>query len=165
MAANSLRDEGLLFFEEPCPSDDRLGRRKLNQAISLPVCGDESCTTLEEVSREIIDGISTFICIKTARTGFTESGKIAALCEVMNIPVYVGNQGDTQLGTLANIHFACSMQHTSLYAAELTNYIDISDDFTGEPLEIRDGFIQVTDSPGIGLQIDEDKLKHYRCDQ
>lgn len=165
MAAVTLRDEGLLFFEEPSPSQDRIGRRRLNQVISQPVCGDESCTTLEEVAQEISDGISTFICIKTARTGFTESAKIAALCEGMGIPVYIGNQGDTQLGTLANIHLACALKHTSQYAAELTNYMDIADDLACEPLAIRNGFIEVPDRPGIGLQIDDDKLQRYRCDR
>lgn len=165
LAAESLRDDGLLFFEEPSSSQDRIGRRKLSQMMSQPVCGDESCTTLKEVAQEINDGISSFICIKTARTGFTESAKIAALCEGMSVPVYIGNQGDTQLGTLANIQFACSMHHTSKNAAELTNYLDIADDLSAEPIVIRDGKVQVNSEPGSGLVVDNDKLEHYRCDR
>lgn len=152
-----------MSFEEPCAATDRQGRRKLAQVLTQPICGDESCTTPEEVAREISDGAASFICIKTARTGYSESLKIASLCEGLQVPVYVGNQGDTQLGTQANIQFACARRHTSQYAAELTHFFEIADDLSATPLIIKNGYTQVTDKPRIGITVDEDKLAHYRC--
>lgn len=163
-AARALQDEDFLFFEEPNPADDRLGRRKLAQVLAQPICGDESCTTLAETARELSEGASSFICIKTARTGYTESSKIAALCEALHVPVYIGNQGDTQLGSQCNVHFACSRKHTSLYAAELTNFLEIADDLSSEQFLINDGYTLASEKPGTGINIDEDKLAHYRCD-
>lgn len=164
-AGLALKEDGFLFFEEPSPAADRMGRRRLNQQLGLPVCGDESCRSLEDVGREISDGIASMICIKTARTGFSESRKIAALCEGLNVQVYIGNQGDTKTGTLANIQFACSSRHTSRFAAELTNFLDIADDLHAGEIPIVAGKIKRTATPGIGINIDPGKLKHYRCDK
>lgn len=165
VAGHALKDEGFLFFEEPSPAADRIGRRRLNQHLGLPVCGDESCRSLEEVGREVSDDIASMICIKTARTGFSESRKIAALCEGLKVPVYIGNQGDTKTGTLANIHFACSARHTSRYAAELTNFLDIADDLHAGDIPIVGGKIKRDTTAGMGIRIDPGKLSHYRCDK
>lgn len=163
-AADMLRDLNFSFFEEPCPASDRMGRHKVNQFLPLPVCGDESCTTLDEVGREILDGTASMVCIKTARTGFTESRKIAALCEGVSVPVYVGNQGDTKIGTLASIQFSAAFKYTSIYAAELTNFLEISDNICSTEIIFKDGEVIASDAAGLGIEIDEEKLSYYRLD-
>ncbi len=40
----------------------------------------------------------------------------------------------------------------------------MSDDLLTEPLTIAGGELQVPPGPGLGVQIDEDKLAHYRTD-
>jgi L-Ala-D/L-Glu epimerase len=41
----------------------------------------------------------------------------------------------------------------------------MSDDLLTAPLEISGGELAVSPGPGIGIQIDEDKLAHYRTDR
>jgi L-alanine-DL-glutamate epimerase-like enolase superfamily enzyme len=38
------------------------------------------------------------------------------------------------------------------------------DDIIKEPFEFSDGDILVSAKPGLGIELDEDKLKHYRLD-
>jgi L-Ala-D/L-Glu epimerase len=40
----------------------------------------------------------------------------------------------------------------------------MSDDLLAEPLQIRHGTLRVREAPGLGAEIDEDKLAHYRTD-
>jgi L-alanine-DL-glutamate epimerase-like enolase superfamily enzyme len=40
----------------------------------------------------------------------------------------------------------------------------MSDDLLARPLEIHDGTLRVRQGPGLGVQIDEAKLAHYRLD-
>jgi L-alanine-DL-glutamate epimerase-like enolase superfamily enzyme len=141
-----------------------MGRQRLNCVLDIPVCGDESCTSLTEVARELSDGVSQMISIKTARTGFTESRKIVGLCEGLSVPVVMGSQGDTMIGTLATLHFGAAFALTSKRAAEMSNFLDISDDLLAEPLLISEGELVVPQKPGLGIEIDEDKLSHYRLD-
>lgn len=163
-AAHALADLQLAFFEEPSPAQDRIGRRRLNSVMKVPICGDESCITLSDVSREVMDGMAQMISIKTARTGFTESRKIVDFCEAMSIPVVMGNQGDTMLGSLATLHFGTAFKQASMRPAEMTNFLEIKDHLLADPLVIRSGEMIVPKRPGLGIMIDEDKLNHYRID-
>ncbi len=163
---HAIRELDFAFFEEPSPAADRIGRHRLNKEMAIPVCGDESCISLADVSREIFDGISSMICIKMARTGITESTKILHLCEGLSVPVYVGNQGDTQIGTLNSLHFGAAFKHACEKPAELTNFLEIRDDLQADALEIKEGKMRIpTDSIGMGIHIDEHKLNYYRQDR
>ena len=117
-----------------------------------------------EVTRELLDGAATMISIKTARTGFTGSQRVLHLCEGLGTEVVMGNQIDGQLGTACTVVFGAAHRHTSARAGELSNYLDMSDDLLTEPLRISGGELRVPGGPGIGVDVDPDKLAHYRTD-
>jgi L-alanine-DL-glutamate epimerase-like enolase superfamily enzyme len=160
--ARRTADLGIWFYEEPSPAEDRLGRRRFTQATGMPVGGDESCTRLWEVTREVTEGIAQVISIKTARTGFTESRRILGFCEGMSVPVVMGSQGDSMIGTLCTLNFGCAHRWSSQRPAELTNFIELADDLLATPLKIEKGELRAHDVPGLGIEIDEGKLKKYR---
>src|SRR5262249_14885440 len=163
--ARQTTDLGLSFYEEPSPAEDRIGRRRLNQEARITVGGDESWRRLSDAERELTDGIVHMIIIKTARTGFTESRRILGLCEGLAAPVVMGSQGDSMVGTLGTLNFGDAFRLSSSRAAEVTNFLELSDDLLATPLVISDGKLSATDAPGLGLDIDEGKLKRYRIDQ
>lgn len=167
-AAEVLRqtaDLGLQFLEEPDDAREVLGRRRLVTNSPIPIAADESAPNIGEAAKEILTGGANFLAVKTARSGFTEGAKIVGMAEGMGIDVYVGNQIDTQVGTIASVVFGAAFQHTSKRAAELSNYLDMADDLLAEPLEITDGKIHVRNVPGVGTLLDEDKLTKYRTDK
>ena len=155
---------GLSMLEEPCDAGETMGRRRLVQSSSIPIVGDESVPTLGDVSRELLSGGSTAICIKTARSGFTEAQQILGLCMGLGVDVTMGNQIDTQIGSLATVTFGAAFEASSRRAGELSNYLDMTDDLLAEPLKIMDGAIRVREVPGVGAAIDADKLQKYRQD-
>ena len=130
----------------------------------MTIVGDESCTALGEVARHLIDGASTAISIKVARTGFTESTRILGLCEGLGATVFIGNQVDGMLGSIAAVAFGAAFRTTSARPGELSNFITMADDLLAEPLLISDGSLHVREHPGLGATIDDDKLAHYRTD-
>lgn len=156
---------GLTGLEEPDDAKEALGRRQLVRQASIPIIGDESVPTAGDVSRELLSGGCTAICIKTARSGFTEATEILGLCSGLGVDVTMGNQVDTQVGSLATVTFGAAHELSSRRAGELSNFLDMSDDLLAEPLEIVDGAIAVRDVPGVGAAIDEEKLAHYRSDR
>jgi L-alanine-DL-glutamate epimerase-like enolase superfamily enzyme len=163
-AMKEMADLDLLFAEELCPADDVLGRRWLVSKCDVPFIADESVVTPAEVTREVLGGSATAISIKTARTGFTASQRVHHLAEGLGIEVVMGNQIDGQVGTACTLAFGAAFQLTSRRAGELSNFLDMSDDLLAEPLEIRDGELHVRSAAGIGIDIDPDKLAHYRTD-
>ena len=153
---------GLSFLEEPDDAREVLGRRRLVEKSAIPVAADESAPNMGEAAREILTGGANLLCVKTARTGFTESAKIVGFAQAAGVDVYVGNQIDTQIGSVASVVFGAAFEHTHRRAGELSNYLDMADDLIARPLTIADGKIMVPDVPGVGTEPDLQKLAAHR---
>ncbi|MEU0469382.1 mandelate racemase/muconate lactonizing enzyme family protein [Amycolatopsis thermoflava] len=164
-ALRELADIGLSRVEELCPADEVLGRRWLVQQSTIPFVADESAPTPADVTRELLAGAATGVSIKTARTGFSDSLRVAHLAEGLGVEVVIGNQIDGQIGTACSLAFGASQRTTSRQAAELSNYLDMEDDLLTEPLRIADGAMAVRPGPGLGIEIDRKKLDYYRTDR
>jgi L-Ala-D/L-Glu epimerase len=164
-AMDQLGDQGITLVEEPCPASELSGRRDFVQKSRIPVYADESIPTLDMVARELLSGACNGVNIKTSRSGFTQSSQILSTCQALGVDVLVGNQIDTQLGTLASVAFASAYEATTRRPAEVSNFLLIADDLLAEPIEVRQGRISVRESPGLGITIDEDKLSTYRTDK
>lgn len=160
-----MEEVGVTMLEEPTPAFEPLGRRRVAGRSSIPIMGDESMTRLGEISREILDNHSQVISMKVARTGFTESERIVGLCEGLGIGIGMGSQMDGQVGTLCSLAFGGAFRSTSLQAGEYDYFMQLTDDLVTEPLVISDGSLSVPDQPGVGIDIDEDKLAYYRVDE
>ena len=163
-ALHEMADLDLLFAEELCPADDVLGRRWLVEQCSIPFIADESAVTPADVTRELLAGAATAVSIKTARTGFTHSQRVHHIAEGLGVEVVMGNQIDGQLGTVATVAFGAAYRLTSTRAGELSNFLDMDDDLLTEPLQITCGHLAVRPGPGLGVEVDEAKLAHYRTD-
>jgi L-alanine-DL-glutamate epimerase-like enolase superfamily enzyme len=166
-AARALRaaaDLDLTLAEELCPADDVLGRRWLVGQTTVPTVADESATTPGEVTRELLGGSATMVSIKTARTGFSTSQAILHQCAGLGVEVVMGNQIDGQLGSACSVAFGAAHRHSARRAGELSNFLDMADDLLTEPLEIAGGELAVRPGPGIGVDVDPDKLARYRTD-
>jgi len=164
-ALRLLEGVGLSRVEELCPADDVLGRRWLVGQCRVPFVADESAPTPADATRELLAGSATALSIKTARTGFSDSLRVAHLAEGLGVEAVVGNQIDGQLGSACSLAFAASQASTAGSAAELSNFLDMSDDLLTEPLTIVGGEMHVRAGAGIGVDVDPEKLARYRTDR
>jgi len=158
-----MEEYGLAFVEEPVPAWDWKGRLKVARAISIPIMGDESVFTPQDVAREIDLGAIGIISIKTPRTGYTLSMKIIHLAEIAGIPCLMGTQAETGVGTLASAHFGAARRNVS-YPSEISFFLCLKDDLLAEPITLKEGVIELPQRPGNGALLDEGKIKKYRMD-
>jgi L-alanine-DL-glutamate epimerase-like enolase superfamily enzyme len=156
---------GLLWAEEPVHRNDRAGRSFLARHTRVPIMGDESCRTPDEVQREMADGHVQIVAIKTARTGFRVSRDILAQCAAGRVRNVVASQGDSTLGIASALQFAVAHQATAMHPAELAFHLNTESDLLADPLEIRNGLIFAQDRPGLGVEVDPSKLARYRVDR
>lgn len=164
-ALRELADVDLAFVEELNPASEGFGRRAIVQQSPVPFVVDESAPTPTAVWRAIQDGDGTAVSIKTARTGITDSLRIWGLCSSAGVDVVLGNQIDTQIGSLATIAFGAAFRETSSLPAEVSNFLDMKDDLQASPVEIKDGYAHVPDVDGYGSVIENEKLERYRLDK
>lgn len=160
-----MEETGVTMLEEPTAAFEPLARRRLAAKTNVPILADESVTRLSEVAREAIDGQTHLISLKTARTGFTESHRIIGLCEGLGVGIAIGSQMDSMIGTLGSLAVGAAFPSTCRRAAELDYFLILTDDLLAEPLEIADGRLAVREQPGVGIEIDEEKLSYYRVDR
>jgi L-Ala-D/L-Glu epimerase / N-acetyl-D-glutamate racemase len=159
----SLGDLDIPWVEEPVSADEPLGRARVADA-GFAILGDESCTTPGEVAREVLAGRSQLVSLKPARTGYALSERIRGFCESVGAPLVVGSQGETGIGTLANLVYTTAHPSTSKYPGELAFFLNLEDDLLAEPLRIVDGSLRIRPGPGNGVEVDGEKLHHYRID-
>jgi L-alanine-DL-glutamate epimerase-like enolase superfamily enzyme len=157
-------DSDIAWVEEPCPGADERGRAFVRQATRLPLMADESCITPASVAAELRHGVCQFMSVKTARTGFTQSRAILALCGENAVAPVIGSQGDSDFGMLAGAHFYCAHRATAAWPGELSFFLDMEHGLLAEAPKIKDGMLELSDRPGLGIVIDEDRLKHARLD-
>ena len=164
-AGDELAELGVRAIEEPISVEDRAGRRRLADRWVQPLIGDESCISLAHVERALEEAAVRMVSVKTARTGFTESRRIVDVCVASGVPVVVGSQYEGAIGTVATVAFAAAFGATARQPAEATNFLDLADDLVITVPEIRHGRAAVTTSPGLGIEVDEERLARYRLDR
>lgn len=159
-----MADVGIAWVEEPSPAADPIGRQLVARALEIPITVDESAITLADVTRELSSGVARMVSVKTARTGFHESRQIVAVCRALGAEAVCGSQLESSLGSLATLAFGLSNAATAKWPAELTSHLAMTDDLLAEPLVIRGGVMRCVDRPGLGLVVEEEKLRRYRVD-
>jgi L-alanine-DL-glutamate epimerase-like enolase superfamily enzyme len=152
---------GIVIVEDPMQNWDVDGRRKLAERLNVPLLGDECVTTPIDVKREIDLGILRMINLKPPRSGYYASRKIVHLAEQAGLACMMGTMLETDIGVLAAAHFAAAFK-VFTYPAELTYCFKMQDRLLTTPLRVEDGVLCLPDGPGIGAEIDEDKLAKYR---
>lgn len=160
----ATRDVGLSWIEEPCAEGDILARARVCSLSPIPVLGDETCTTLREVTTEVLGGRCTMISIKLARTGIGTSQRIRDFCQATGTGVLVGSQGDSSIGTRIGAAFAAATPTTAHNPAELGYFIDLEGDVCAEPVPLKDGRVHVSSAPGFGIAIDRERLRSYQVE-
>jgi L-alanine-DL-glutamate epimerase-like enolase superfamily enzyme len=156
-----MHDYNVALIEEPCDFID--ARRSAAMARVLPVAllGDQTCTTLTEVANLVAIEAVGAVSVKLRRTGLTESLKIIALCEAYGLPVVIGTDSESRIGSQARFHLRAAIPSLAPWPTETHFFEKLADDaFTGEFL-VAKGEAQPGDAPGFGAGLDMDKVKKY----
>ncbi|MBI2818884.1 MAG: o-succinylbenzoate synthase [Acidobacteria bacterium] len=151
----------LMMLEQPLAHDDIIDHAKLQQYIDTPICLDESVCTVRHAGQAIELGACRIINIKLGRVGgFAAARAIHDCCQRSNIPVWCGGMLESGVGRAHNIALAT-----------LPNFVlpgDVSaskrywkQDVIHPAVEVTTrGTIQVPDGPGIGYEVDRQRIEH-----
>lgn len=161
---SAMADYELDLVEEPSPAEDTIGRRRLAQHVSIPVMADESAPNVADAARELTSGSARALSIKTTRTGFTESARLVALGGALGARTLLGSQADSMVGAAASLAFGSAFPSVSSEPGELDYFNVFADHLVADELVVQNGFLIPSERPGIGVDIDEEKLSRYRID-
>ena len=155
-----LDELGLLLIEQPLAEDDLWDHRQLQVSFRTPLCLDESITSLRLARQALEMKSCRVINIKPGRVGGLSQGQaIHDLCLSQGIPVWCGGMLETGVGRASNLALASLPGFTLPGDISATDrYYD--EDVTHERFVLNpDSTIDVPDSPGLGVTINDAALK------
>ncbi|MBW2305678.1 MAG: mandelate racemase/muconate lactonizing enzyme family protein [Deltaproteobacteria bacterium] len=157
-----LEPLNILWFEEPVPPYDSDGYAKLSETLRIPIAGGESEFTRWGFRDLILNGKVSIIQPDIARCGgFTEYRKIAALAGAHGIPIAPHTGASGAVSIAATVQLCSSLSNLYIYEHMYTENPLREDILKESVLECEMGAVQVPAGPGLGIEVDHQKLKHY----
>jgi muconate cycloisomerase len=162
----------VLFVEQPVEGLEAMAR--VAKAVDTPIMADESAWTAVDVLEIARLGAAEVISIYTTKPGgLHRAVKVAAVTEAAGFTANVNGSAETGVGTAANVHLSAAMKvvsHACVYPVSApaeslpTKTVGRSylDDIITEPFGYEDGSIIVSDKPGLGVELDPQKLAKYQ---
>lgn len=161
-AIAALQDGGIDLIEQPVRAEQRGALARLAAAHALPVMADEALTgpaSAFDIARH--DGADVF-AIKIAQSGgLVPAAQVAAIAHTAGIGLYGGTMLEGPVGTAASAHLFATFEELA-YGTELFGPLLLTEQILAEPLIYRDFMLQVPSRPGLGIQLDHDRIAALR---
>ena len=166
----SLEDMGwrLRWYEEPVVQEDLEGYAEVRRALATPIAGGENEYTgfgfKTLLAHRAIDVAQPDLCIAG---GFTGCRHIVALAHAHGVQVnpHVWASAVGQAASLQLIA-AIPVANHALFPSEVLLEFDTSshpfrEQLTDAPLRQREGWVEIPQKPGLGIEIDRDVIKRF----
>lgn len=161
--ARRLEEYELEYLEQPIMAEPLADAVWLRAQTRTPIALNESVTGPQSVWEILKAEAAAFILPDTPQAGgLLPCVKIGHLCEAAGIPAIMHCGHDMGPKTAAMVHVAAACPAFSL--ANDSTYYGLENDVCVEPLPITRGRIAVPDRPGLGVEGDPEKLRHYAVD-
>jgi len=160
-----LGEFGICFAEQPIAPEQSSQLAEVRRAVSVPVIADESIFTLKDARMlAALKAVDVFSVYVGKAGGITESMKIAHFATRENLKCTVGSNLELGVGSAAMVHFALASRGIAAeeFPCDLIGPLFYEDDIVREPLPIKPGEARANDKPGLGVELDEEKVEKYR---
>ena len=158
--ANKMAEYNIHWFEEPVPPESWKALKQVKEQVRVPICVGERLHTRWEFVPIFENGLADFVMPDVTWTGgISELKKIATMAEAYYVPVAPHDAGGP-INVLAGAHVMMTVPN--FYRLEVFRY-DLSgyNILIGEPLDVRDGYLHLSDRPGLGVELLLDALQTY----
>jgi galactonate dehydratase len=147
------------WLEEPIRPENFDAMKKLSDHVNIPLASGECNYTKYEfrdlINIQALDIVQPDVCVCG---GIMELKKIAAMAEAQYMMVAPHNPM-SPLAAAVNVHFAASTPNFLIleYRAPVEGaYKDV----LKEPLMVSDGYLEIPNKPGWGVELNEEAFEH-----
>ncbi|SHJ27009.1 mandelate racemase/muconate lactonizing enzyme family protein [Pseudozobellia thermophila] len=161
--AKMLEPLNMMWLEEPIPAENVDAYKKITESTSTPICAGEN-HYLAHGFRPLLENGAVDIIMPDLQKagGLGEAQRIANLANLYYVP-FAPHMVASYLGAMASCHVCASVPNFmilewQIYFHKNPMYKEIIS-FDGEMVE--NGFIKLSEKPGIGVEINEEGMKKY----
>ena len=150
-----------MWYEEPVSSENVSEMAEVRQRVAIPIATGERLYTkfpfFELVAREAADILQPDVA---NAGGITELKKIGAYAEARHVMMAAHNVC-SPVGTMAEIHLGAGMVNFLILEYHAEFYSDHYFSVMPGLARQSEGYVTLTDEPGLGLQIDEEEIARH----
>ncbi len=143
----------LMWFEEPIVHNDPHLLAQLRKQTSIPIAAGqwENFAKLADlVKQESVDFVNIHVL---SVGGFTMGMKAAGLAQAFNLPIGNGDHFD--------FHLQAAVPNGWRAEIHVNNWLTANQVYKELP-ELSDGWITLTEKPGLGVELNEDIVKEFQ---
>ncbi|GGD61753.1 muconate/chloromuconate family cycloisomerase [Caballeronia grimmiae] len=164
LGIQALEAAGIDLIEQPTPRENRGALARLAARFIVPIMADEGVTGPEDALDLVRDACADVFALKIAKSGgIYGMMRTAAIADAAGVALYGGTMLEGSIGSIASAHGFSALPQLA-WGTELFGPLLLKDDIVTNRPQYRDFDLHVPQGPGLGLQIDEDKLAFYRRD-
>jgi L-alanine-DL-glutamate epimerase-like enolase superfamily enzyme len=159
-AIERLGTHGLEGVEQPCHFADVRGAAYVAARVDVPLIADEGFWTIHEARELLVAGAAQVLHVYLGKCGgIRPAMRIVALADAFGVPVTLGERIPLGIALAAHLHVAAALADAP-FAHALAYDLNESDLLT-TPIPVVAGRMPVPDGPGLGVEVDEDRLAFY----
>ena len=153
------------FVEQPVKMHERAALADITRAVDVPIMADESVFDPREALLGAEMRIANIFALKIMKSGgIRRALEVAAIARATGIEVYGGCMFETGIAHAAGAHLMAAVPDLLLGCEFYMSTYYAKEDILTEPFPVRNGQVHVPTAPGLGVNVDPEKLTKYRTD-
>jgi len=158
--AKAMEQLNIYWLEEPLPAEDYTGYKKLTESTTMRIATGEEESGRLAFARLINEAHIDVVQPDMSRCGgLTEAKKIATMTADANI-LCVPHAFKTGVLVAASIQLIAAIPNAPFLEFSVTESA-IRKELLKNPFVQKDGFIEVSQKPGLGIELNHDVIKKY----
>jgi L-alanine-DL-glutamate epimerase-like enolase superfamily enzyme len=160
--ARAVAECGLDFFEQPVDAHDLDAMARVAAATRVPIGADEGIHSRDDIERHHERRAARGVSLKAIKLGGLRAMLEASrLCDRLGMQVNIScKTGESSVASAAAVHVA-TVAPAIAWGLTVTNQ-GLAEDVVVEPLRIENGHVEVLGRPGLGIEVDERRVRRWQ---
>jgi L-alanine-DL-glutamate epimerase-like enolase superfamily enzyme len=159
-----LEEYGLEFIEQPVSGRNLTEMAYVRSRLDVPLLANEASWTRQDQLAVIRQGAADAVSVDHQMDGgLLNLKRSAGLCEAAGVPVVKHSLGELGVALAASLHVLAATPNfryaNQAYGALLAD--DVTADFGGSAENYADGHLTAPAGPGLGVELDPDRVARY----
>ena len=147
------------YYEDPCWGLE--GMRRVRQFVRIPTATNTVVVNFEQLAACIrTDAIDVILLDTTFWGGLRQAWMAGVVCQKFQRGVCVHSSGELGIQLATMLHLGASLPNLT-FAADAHYHHLLDDVIVGGKMKYVDGKIALPTSPGLGVELDREKLQQY----